>query len=156
MPLIKCVDCKKKISSSAEKCPFCGCPVSVVKDNTPSDKLKKSLEPSRGLQFALIKGRYFVTGLGSCEDTDVVIPSEHDCKKVVAIADNAFRFAEITSVYIPKSIVRIGYCAFEGCHELKKIIYEGSKASWGCIRRDEYWCYNSSFDLVCKNATLHF
>lgn len=27
MALIKCPDCANKISSSAEKCPVCGCPI---------------------------------------------------------------------------------------------------------------------------------
>lgn len=27
MALIKCPDCKKKVSSNADKCPYCGCPV---------------------------------------------------------------------------------------------------------------------------------
>lgn len=45
MALIKCKECKKKISSEADKCPNCGCPVdkSIKKDNTNKEGNKKKI-----------------------------------------------------------------------------------------------------------------
>ena len=33
MSLIKCCECNTKVSEYADKCPNCGCPVSVIKEN---------------------------------------------------------------------------------------------------------------------------
>lgn len=36
MALIKCPDCQKDVSDKAEKCPFCGCPISPQQNNMPT------------------------------------------------------------------------------------------------------------------------
>ncbi len=38
MPLIKCSECKKKISDKAPNCPHCGCPIEAPKDNVKPKK----------------------------------------------------------------------------------------------------------------------
>ena len=45
---------------------------------------------------------------------DVVIPSDINGKKVVAIGNDAFGFKKLTSVTIPDSVTSIGHRAFEG------------------------------------------
>lgn len=66
---------------------------------------------------------YIVTGIGTCTDTDVVIPFEHNGLPVKAIEALAFKdCTEITSVVIPDSITSIGVAAFRGCTGLTTVI----------------------------------
>ena len=55
---------------------------------------------------------YCVTGLGSCKDTDIVIPAYVDGLPVTAIGEDAFRGAKITSVFLPETVTNIGRSAF--------------------------------------------
>lgn len=39
MPLLKCIECGNDVSTYAEKCPYCGCPVSLITEELNRDKL---------------------------------------------------------------------------------------------------------------------
>lgn len=55
-------------------------------------------------------------------NTEIVIPSEIDGKKVTGIGNFAFQFrTNLISVSIPKGVTSIGYQAFVGCSSLKNI-----------------------------------
>lgn len=71
---------------------------------------------STGLQFTSDADGATVSGMGSCTDTSLVIPSvSPDGKPVVAIAENAFaNKSGITSVVIPDSVSSVGDGAFKG------------------------------------------
>ena len=63
-----------------------------------------------------------VTGMGVCNDTDVVIPEYIDGYQVTAIGGMAFwSRIRITSVTMPDSVVSIGRSAFEDCEQMKSI-----------------------------------
>ena len=65
---------------------------------------------------------YLVSGIGSCIDTDIVIPSEYNGLPVTEIGNYAFRACNsITSVVIPEGVTKIGYMAFGYCSSLTKI-----------------------------------
>lgn len=69
---------------------------------------------------------YIVTGIGTCEDTEIIIPSEYNGCSVNRIAAEAFMGKErLTKVYIPDSIISIDYDAFVGC---MCTIYCGAKS----------------------------
>ncbi len=73
---------------------------------------------SQGLAYTLSsdKNYYSVTGIGSCTDTDVVIPATYEEKPVKEIGNRAFyQCTGLTSVTIPDSIESIGGSAFEHC-----------------------------------------
>ena len=55
---------------------------------------------------------------------DVVIPSTNENKNVVEIGWDAFKFTNIESVFIPKTIMKISGYSFSGCSFLKKVIFE--------------------------------
>lgn len=77
---------------------------------------------SAGLSFAVNSlGSYTVTGMGSCSDKTVVIPSKHLGTWVTAIADYAFESEEITGVVLSENIVEIGEGAFNKCSSLANI-----------------------------------
>lgn len=82
-------------------------------------------KPSEGLRmehYTDLNG-YAVIGIGSCKDTDIVIPSEYKGKPVVAILSSAFaKNTTITSITLPKSIKSIGQWAFAYCDNLEKIV----------------------------------
>ena len=59
-----------------------------------------------------------VTGLGTCTDTELVIPRMIDEYTVTHIGKNAFRETEVTKVILPDDLVEIGQYAFYGCASL--------------------------------------
>lgn len=63
-----------------------------------------------------------ITGIGTCKDTDIYIPTYIGKYPVVAIAEGAFESCTtIKSVVIPKGIIKIGRSAFDSCSNLEKI-----------------------------------
>ncbi|MBE5740354.1 MAG: leucine-rich repeat domain-containing protein, partial [Clostridiales bacterium] len=77
---------------------------------------------SKGLILTAKIGEYEVAGIGSCEDNDVIIPSEYEGKPVTSIATKAFyNCQQLKSITIPENITKIGDSAFFGCNGLKNI-----------------------------------
>lgn len=68
-----------------------------------------------------------ITGMGVCNDADVVIPEYIDGYRVTAIGKTAFwSKIRITSIVMPDSVVSIGQSAFEDCEQLKQITLSAS------------------------------
>lgn len=101
---------------------------------------------SKGLLFkSLGDGTCYVSGMGSCTDSFVILPKTSPYgERVIGIGDYAFRNngiikcvelceelefvgayafygTEIENVYIPKELVQIGDFAFSNCKKLKNI-----------------------------------
>ena len=89
------------------------------------------VENSDGLSYAL-------AGIGTCTDTDIVVPLSYNEKPVTAILDNAFKQTNITSIVLPNSITNIGEDAFYFCSKLERVniptdtVSIGSAAFCGC------------------------
>jgi len=82
----------------------------------------QSKTPSEGLQFSKMTDSYKVTGIGTCTDTDIVIPSTYEGLPVTQIGPWAFEHdLNITSVVIPNSVTRIENRAFWGCENLEQV-----------------------------------
>ena len=79
---------------------------------------------SKGLEYTLNEDEesYSVTGIGTCTDTDIVIPSTYENFPVMSIGENAF-FARrsLTSIEMPDSVISIGAYAFAWCDALSSI-----------------------------------
>ena len=86
-------------------------------------------EPSEGLEFELNDdGRsYSVVGIGTCKDTNIVIPAEYNDLPVTSIEREAFW----------------------GCESLTSITYKGTKAQWNQIEKGIRW------DEDTGNYTIH-
>ncbi len=91
-------------------------------------------QPSEGLEYMQNEdGRSFsVTGIGSCSDTDIVIPSSYDGSPVTRIEDSAFISCEnLVSVTIPDGVTSIGDDAFSECSNLTSVTIPGSVTTIG-------------------------
>ena len=112
--------------------------------------------PSEGLEYSLSSDGtgYIVSGIGTCTDTKLVIPSKHNSKPVTSIGEHAFHdctgltsvtigdsvtsigssaFAYcrgLTSVTIGESVTSIGHDAFAYCDNIMNIYYTGDVAGW--------------------------
>lgn len=88
------------------------------------------LGESEGLEFTLSDDgeSYIVSGLGTCEDADIVIPSTHDGKPVTGIGNLAFagNRMQIKSVVIPNGVTSIAGDAFNYCAALERVTIPNS------------------------------
>lgn len=88
----------------------------------PADNKKTA---SEGLQYTFADdgSGFIVSGLGSCADTEIVIPDSYRDKPVVGIADRLFaKKTYITDVTLPNSLTYIGFETFSGCTGLTSIV----------------------------------
>ena len=86
-------------------------------------------------------GTCVLTGLGTCQDSQIVIPKVQNGEIVVEVAERAFRdHTHITSLIIPGTITIIGEEAFYGCTSLQSV-----SLAEGIITLD------SRAFAVCKN-----
>lgn len=91
-----------------------------------------SILVSVGLAYTLKDDdTYEVSGIGTCTDTDIIIPSVVDGYRVTSIGNSAFFSRSITSITIPDSVTSIGGSAFSGCTRLKSITIPNSVKNIG-------------------------
>lgn len=78
---------------------------------------------SEGLAYTLNSDgvSYSVTGIGTCTDTDVIIPSKYEGLPVTSIGVSAFSGYGITSITLPDSIISIEKYAFYSCINLTSV-----------------------------------
>ena len=82
---------------------------------------------SKGLTYARhTSGQTcMITGIGTCTDTDIIIPEYIDGYRVTEIGEGAFNGNQsIKSVYIPGSVSLINSHAFSNCSSLEKVYME--------------------------------
>ncbi len=82
---------------------------------------------SEGLELTYYESLevYYVTGIGDCTATDIVIPRYYQKKAVKGIGAYAFRDNhDITSVTITENITVVGVGAFTGCIHLTEATFE--------------------------------
>jgi hypothetical protein len=128
---------------------------------------------SEGLEFTSLGNGYcYVSGMGTCKDSALVIPSfSPDGDIVIGISDNAFysdpissviipgsvRFigayafysTSLTSVEIPEGVTSIGEGAFSYCRSLASVVIPDSMTS---IANDAFWGCESLSSAVFTNT----
>lgn len=117
----------------------------TVKTTDGSNKeAKTTLTVGQSLEYTLSSDNtyYSVTGIGTWDGTDLVIPSEHEGLPVKEIGSKAFQNNDkITSITIPESVQSIKSKAFYRCGSINKITYNA---------------YNCSFPTVGSTSWLDF
>ena len=103
------------------------------KDPPASTTNNPDVSPSHGFDYTSSDdGTYYiVSGIGTCTDTDIVIPEAYEGKPVKAIGEYAFADNNITSVTIPNNVTSIGDYAFEDCSALTSVTLGNGVASIG-------------------------
>ena len=89
---------------------------------------------SKGLNYTSNgDGTCYLSGIGSCKDSDLNIPSKSPAgDRVTGIGNWAFdQCRQLTSVIIPDSMTTIGERAFNGCSNLTYIVIPNSVTSIG-------------------------
>ena len=87
-----------------------------------------------------------ITGIGTCEDTDIYIPEYIDGYRVTSIGDHAFYYcSKLININIPDSVTSIGDYAFYSCSSLTSITIPEGVTSIG----DE--AFFSCFSLTSIN-----
>ena len=83
---------------------------------------------SQGLTYVSNgQGTCYVSGIGTCTDTKIVIPATYKERRVTQIGYRAFGNCQnLTSIIIPDSVTSIGGYAFERCSKLTSIIIPNS------------------------------
>ena len=115
---------------------------------------------SEGLEYTSNgDGNCYVSGIGSCKDTDIVIPeTSPNNERVVAIGEDAFyRCSNLNSVVIPDCVTTIGERAFYDCDSLSSVVIGDSVTTIG----DDAFSYCSNLtDVyisdVAKWCTIKF
>lgn len=108
-------DMRDELSKSVEN-------LQLVGNTTPDNP--NDFESSKGLEFTLndYGGSYYVSGIGTCTDTDVIIPSVYNGLPVTMIGKVAFHnCTSIKSVIIPDSITFLEAYTFYGCTSLQTV-----------------------------------
>ena len=99
---------------------------------------------SEGLEYTLLEDdTYEVSGIGTCTDTDIVIPETYNGKAVTMIGESAFyNCYRLTSVEIGDSVTMIGESAFDYCRSLTSVVIPDSVTSIG------NYAFNGCYKLV--------
>ncbi len=99
---------------------------------------------------------YAVFGLGSCKDTDVIIPRTHKDRLVYTIITDVFKGnTKVTSVYIPSSVENLGKEVFRGCASLTTIRYGGTMQEWQRLFKGSDWNRGSAIcEIICSDGTI--
>ncbi len=124
-------------SISGNSCVYCGQPA------------------SEGLDMVLIsEGEYTVSGIGTCTDTEILIPTTYNDLPVVSVEASAFlNNTAITSVVLPDGITSIGENAFNGCESLTSVTF-GKNSQLSSIGPGAFnYCYSLESITIPESVT---
>ena len=112
---------------------------------------------SQGLNYTLSNDKtyYSVSGIGTCSDRNLIIPSKYNDLPVKAIDDYAFyERTELTSVEIREGITKIGKFAFSKCTNLTSLKTPDSITGIMSVGLGAFSYCSSLKELTCSTAVL--
>ena len=134
-----------------------GTSMATVATTVGGSSNKPTAAVSQGLSFQSNgNGTCTLIGIGSCTDTDIVIPSEYNGMRVTNIGYSAFySCTRFKSVTIPESVTNLGTSSFKLCSKLTKIYYEGTTEQWKQMIFGASWDSGTSdYTVHCSNGTV--
>ena len=154
------VGCRTGIPEGDEtKAPFVN-PYDVAEDACLAHRFEDGVceqcgedyKPSEGLAYEQVnigdeenpEMVYYVSGIGECKDTQIIIPATYEGLPVLGISPRAFlTLKTLTYVRLPEGATSIGEWAFQGCSQLRRVEipstvnHIGREAFDGCLRLTE-------------------
>ena len=112
---------------------------------------------SEGLEYSWNSGEtgYTVTGIGTCTDTEIIIPSEYNAKPVTSIGYQAFQGCTgLTNITIGNSVTSIGNYAFVGCIGLTSIIVDEGNTKYHSAGNCLIETATKTLILGCKTSVI--
>ncbi len=128
--VIRCTECNVILSSTHVKTEI----IAHKWDKTKHCKYCNCDYFSQDLQFTLSPSgtSYIISEIGSCVDSDIVIPANYKGNPVTSISNWAFYHCSgLTSIKIGNNVTSIGSSAFGGCSGLTSITIPDSVTSIG-------------------------
>lgn len=108
--------------------------LSSIDESSQATEETTAVTGSQGLAYTVNSDNTSctVTGMGSCQDTKIVIPSTIDGYDVTEIGSGAFQdCTSLTSIALPTGVVCIGENAFSGCTALSSVTIGNREALIG-------------------------
>lgn len=107
-------------------------------------RFKDSIVPafgSDGLVYAsCVDNRsLYVSGVGSCKESEIVIPSSYSGQNISKIGKEAFKMSDVSVLRILGDISEIDDLAFAGCKNLTDIYYSGTRSEWSDLKKGINW-----------------
>ena len=101
----------------------------------PMNKVKAETTGNNGLSYYLNPdGKSYNVSKGTCTDSYVIIPSEYEGLPVTSIGSDYFNgefsIANLETIELPSSIVKIKFYAFNNCTKLETVYYNGTIEDW--------------------------
>ena len=116
---------------------------------------KWSIESSIGLEYTLNRDgtAYWVSGIGTCAETNVIVADIYNGLPVQAVGNYAFEGCKtLTNIVLPNSILSIGNNAFEWCTGLIEITIPNSVVNIGSCAF--LCCENLEKVILSNNITI--
>ena len=97
-----------------------------------------------------------ITGVTDFSAKELILPAAIDGYTVTAIGEKAFaNKTSITTLYIPKTVTKLGNKSFIGCYSLTNITYQGTSAQWNTVAKGAEWNSGTGhYTIYCTNASL--
>ena len=108
--------------------------------------------PSAGLAFTEVDGGYMVSDIGTCADTDIVIPNKYNGLPVTGINFYAFN-GNLTSIYIPDSITNISVGSIVNC-PLESITVDENNTVYHSAENCLIETESKTLIVGCKNSII--